>query len=73
MVEIILSILVHVRLNMASKLQNHGEPLSQVDKQDARTSRDSKKCKQIDRVEKESSGSETRKPKCCKTTKVMPK
>ena len=44
-----------MRLNMASKSRNHGEPLLQVDKQDAGTSRDSKKRKQIDRAEKESS------------------
>ena len=44
---------------MASKSRNHGESLSQADKQDAGTSRDSKKRKQIDRVEKESSQRET--------------
>ena len=54
---------------MASKSRNHGESLSQADKHNAGTSRDSKKCKQIDRAEKESSRSEMRKPKPRKTTK----
>ena len=58
---------------MASNSRNHGESLSQADKQDAGTSRDSTKRKQIDRAEKESSRSETRKPKHRKTTKGMPK
>ena len=57
---------------MALKSQNDGKSLSQADKQNARTSRDSKKRKQI-QSGKKSSRSETRKPKRRKTTKVMPK